>query len=197
MKPTHDGTPESQDSTRIGRILDAKSNLVIATNYRQTSQALAAAWVTPNALGGRQWTTLMHEDEAVKKSMVIWLNSTMGLMSRVGYAQTTQRGRSAMQQGAIRDFPVPDFSANGDARTHARATAGLEFARLSKLQLMPGSLAWKDPARHEIDNAMLTMLGIADESTAQAMERIRQLWCREPSVHGGNRKILKALQLAQ
>ena len=197
VKPTHDGTPESQDSTRIGRILDAKSNLVIATNYRQTSQALAAAWVTPDALGGRQWTTLMHEDEAVKQAMVIWLNSTLGLMTRVGYAQTTQRGRSAMQQGAIRDFPVPDFSDPGNAGFHARATAVHEFARLSKLQLMPGSLAWKDPARHEIDNAMLTMFGIADESTAQAMERIRQLWCREPSVHGGNRKILNALQLAQ
>ena len=102
-----------------------------------------------------------------------------------------------MQQGAIRDFPVPDFSDPGDAGCQARATAELEFARLSKLQLMPGSLAWKDPARHEIDNTVLTMLGIADESTAHAMERVRQLWCREPSVHGGNRKILKALQLAQ
>ena len=197
VSPTHDGTPESQDRSRIARILDAKSNLVIATNYRQTSQALAAAWVTPDALGGRQWTTLIHEDDAVKKSMVIWLNSTLGLMSRVGYAQTTQRGRSAMQQGAIRDFPVPDFSEIGDAGSHARKTAELKFARLSKLKLMPGSLAWNDPARHEIDKVVLTMLGIADDPAAKAMERIRQLWCREPSVHGGNRKILKALQLAR
>ena len=197
VSPTHDGTPESQDRSRIARILDAKSNLVIATNYRQTSQALAAAWVTPDALGGRQWTTLMHDDDAVKKSMVIWLNSTLGLMSRVGYAQTTQRGRSAMQLGAIRDFPVPDFTDISDAGSTARKTAEQEFARLSKLELMPASFAWNDPARREIDAVVLTMLGIADDSTSTAMERIRQLWCREPSVHGGNRKILKALQLAR
>ena len=197
VRPTHDGDPDDREGERFARVLDGKSNLVIATNYRQTSQSLAAAWVIPSALGGRQWTTLIHDEEAVKKAMAIWLNSTLGLMARVGYAQTTQRGRSAMQQGAIRDFPVPDFSGAGEAGQHARTTAEHEFARLSELELMPGSLAWNDPARHEFDKVVLAMLGIAGPAAEDAMDSVRKLWCREPSVHGGNRKVLRYLGILQ
>ena len=197
VRPTHDGDPEGRQGDRFARLLEAKSNLVIATNYRQTSQALAAAWVIPSSLGGRQWTTLIHDDLAVKQALAIWLNSTFGLMTRVGYAQTTQRGRSAMQQGAVRDFPVPDFADAGAAGQHARATAELEFARLSELDLMPGSLAWMDTARREFDKVVLAMLGMTELAATDALDNVRNLWCREPSVHGGNRKVLRSLGIPQ
>ena len=102
-----------------------------------------------------------------------------------------------MQQGAIRDFPVPDFADAGRAGQRARATAEREFARLSELKLMPGSLAWMDTARHEFDKVVLAMLGITETAATDALDNVRHLWCREPSVHGGNRKVLRSLGIPQ
>ena len=49
-------------------------------------------------------------------------------------------------------------------------------------------------SRQRVDSVALTMVGLGENQQANAaVAALRQQWCREPSVHGGNRAIMWAL----
>ena len=99
-----------------------------------------------------------------------------------------------MQIRALEGLPVPDFAADSKAGERARIVARQRFAGLSVVELQPVSYAFQDERRGEIDDAALAMLGLADEQGARgALAELRRLWCGEPSVHGGNKRIMRAL----
>ena len=194
VSPTHEGTPVGA-KTDV-HMLAQRSDLFISRNLRMTSQALAAARTPKPALGGRAWTALLADDEGVKASLSIWLNSTLASMLRTAYAQTTQQGRATMQVRALAGFPVPDFASQSNAGKRARTIAQNHVKDLAILTLKPFSYAFQDDNRHRIDDAVLEMLGLSDDSQArQAITELRGHWCREPAVHGSSKKIMKALGL--
>ena len=196
--PTHNGEIFSDDEPLLRRMLDRRSDLFISRNLRNTSQALAAARTQDPAMGGSSWTALKSDDAGVKDALSIWLNSTLGLMSRNCYSQTTQQGRARMQVRALYDFPVPDFSADTAAGEHARTVARGGIEELSTLPLQPVAYSFRDAGRHRIDEVTLEMLGLdGDDSAARAVRILRNQLCREPSVHGGSPTIMRALGIIQ
>ena len=193
-QPTHEGNPAITDEDRLRQMLAQRSDLFISRNLRLTSQALAAARTERLMMGGSTWTALLSDDEGTKSALAIWLNSTLGLMVRTCYAQTTQTGRARLQIRGLAGLPVPDFTADNDAGQQARAIAQQHIAELAALELQPASYAFQDANRHRIDAAALAMVGLGENQQAiAAIDALRQQWCREPSVHGGNRVIMRAL----
>ena len=191
---THDGTVATDDGAALRRMLDDRSDLFISRTLRTTSQALAAAKTSVPVMGGRAWTSLICDDDNVKSALLIWCNSTLGLLIRNCYAQTTQQGRATMQVGAIAGFPVPNFAEDSPAGEHARTVARDRIDELLELQLRPISYAFSDEHRQRIDSVVVDMLGLAsDEVATQAVSRIRASLCREPSVHGSTKNIMRAL----
>ena len=145
-------------------------------------------------MGGRAWAALMSDDDGVKAALAIWLNATLGLLIRSSYAQTTQSGRATMQIRALAGFPVPDFDADSDAGQQARVIAQQHIAELAALELQPASYAFQVANRHRIDAVALAMVGLGENQQANAaVAALRQQWRREPSGHGGNRAIMRAL----
>ncbi len=195
-QPTHCGEPVADDKAPIRPMLAQRSDLFISRNLRFTSQALAAARTAQPIMGGRAWTALSHPDEGVKAGLAIWCNSTLGLLLRSCYAQTTQAGRATMQVNALGGFPVPNFSADSPAAANARAKAMHLHAELAELPLEPCSYAFQDAHRARVDAAVLAMFGLdGDPNAVRAMAELRGIWCREPAVHGGNKAILRTLGL--
>ena len=193
-RPTHSGIPVPGRQEKAKRMLDARSDLFISRNLRTTSQSLAAAVTDESVMGGRAWTALRCDDERVKSALAVWLNSTLGNLLRTCYAQTTQQGRATMQVKAIAGFPVPDFAADSPAGEHARSVAQERFAELAELELEPLAYAFRDANRRRIDDAALDMLGLGgDLDAARALDHLRNVWCREPSVHGDTSDITRAL----
>ena len=191
--PTHEGNPQD-DPEQARRMLAQRSDLFVSRNLRLTSQALAAARTERLMMGGRAWTALLSDDDDVKGALAIWLNSTLALLLRTCYAQTTQSGRATMQIRALAGFPVPDFAADSDAGVRARAVAREQIGELAALQLRPASYAFEDANRRRVDRVALEMVGLGENQPANAaLDALRQQWCREPSVHGGNREIMRAL----
>lgn len=193
VEPTHEGTPIEGRSKAFKSIRKKRSNTFISQDMRFTSQSLVAARTKALCLGSATWTVMRHADNSVLDALVIWLNSTLGMLMRTGYGNTSQRGRARIAIRATADFPIPNFAEDSDAGERARLVAVDHFDRLAELKLKPAAYAWQDKKRHEIDWVVLDMLGIDSPETRNAVERIRELWCREPAVHGGNRKIMKAL----
>ena len=193
--PTHEGQPVADRDDLQRQMLAQRSDLFISRNLRMTSQALAAARTADLAMGGSTWTALLAE-VGVKDALAIWLNSTLGLMTRVCYAQTTQAGRSRMQIRGLAGFPVPDFAADTPAGEQARQRARERYGELATLTLEPVSYAFQDENRHKIDAAALELVGLGDNAdAARALAHLRSIWCREPAVHGGSAPIMRALGL--
>ncbi len=193
-RPTHSGFPVTGRQEQAKRMLDARSDLFISRNLRMTSQALAAATTSEPVMGGNAWTALLSDDDGVKSALAIWLNSTLGAMIITGYGQTTQPGRALMKIRALRGLPVPNFAADSPAGEHARSVAQERFAELAELELEPLAYAFRDANRRRIDAAALDMLGLGgDPDAARALDHLRNVWCREPSVHGDTSDITRAL----
>ena len=195
ISPTHGGRAYGDDED-IRKMLEKRSDLFISRTLRMTSQALAAARTVDLAMGGPAWASLVSDDEGVKAALAIWLNSTLGLVLRSCYAQNTQAGRARMNIRALAGFPVPDFGAATPASERARSVALERYAELAALELRPISYAHADDNRKRIDEVALDMVGLGGEpEAARALDFLRDIWCREPQVHGGNRAIMRSLGL--
>ena len=194
--PTHEGHPVDGRGDLQKRMVSQRSDLFISRGLRMTSQSIAVARTKDEAMGGSAWNALQTDDADLKAALAVWGNSTLSLIIRVCYAQTTQQGRATMQVKALAGFPVPDFAAAGPAGEQARQVARERYAELAALPLEPVSYAFRDENRHKIDAAALAMVGLGgNAAAARALAHLRNLWCREPAVHGGSDAIMRALGL--
>ena len=195
-RPTHEGDPYPDREAQQIEMLDKRSDLFISRGLRMTSQSLAVVTTNIPAMGSGSWNALQTDYADLKAALAVWGNSTLSLIIRVCYAQTTQQGRATMQVKALAGFPVPDFAADSPAGEQARQVARERYAELAALPLEPVSYAFRDENRHRIDAAALAMVGLGgNTAAARALAHLRNLWCREPAVHGGSDAIMRALGL--
>ena len=160
VTPTHYGVPREPD--KVPAMLQTAGHFHISRDLRLNSQSIAGAYTEQAVMGGRAWNTF-QADSDLGKAITIFLNSTYGLLIRIGYAQITDPGRATMQIGAIAGFPIPEFDAA------ARQLATDEFDRLRKLELKIIALNVLDNNRAEIDRVATQMLGIKLSSTVEKM----------------------------
>ena len=190
VRPTHKGiVPKALTGRDQDRMRGRAGTLFYARNLRWTSQSLVAATTEMPVMGGRSWTALRHDDERVLKAFALWANSTLGSLLHWSVGQRTHAGRSTTQVRALRRIPVPLLD-RLDAPTLDGAAG--EFDKIKTKLLRPLCQAHADPVRAEIDRAVVRMLTLppwADDMVAN----LRDLWCREPSVHGNNKAALAAL----
>ena len=187
--PTHKGVPVPDKDKECKEMRSCRSNLLYARDMRWTSQMLLAATTKNKAMGGRAWTTLGHDDVRVQKAFALWVNSTLGMMVHWTQGQRTHAGRSTTQIRAIKKVPCPKLNEIGD---NMLDYAAAEFNRLSSLELLPSCQAHVDRTREKIDSIVVKMLGLCDNAHI-AIEELRLLWCREPTVHANTEKALELL----
>ena len=187
--PTHRG--ELWEQEIADRVSGTRGRLHYSRGMRWTSQSVLAAATARPVFGGRAWTTLLHDDVRVCSAFALWANSSLGMMVHWTRASRTQEGRAGLQVNAIGLVQCPDF---GALPTSALELADKWFNKLSQLQLRPACQAHRDRNRHEIDRAVLDLLGADPGPGADAVSRLRLAWCREPSVHGRNKAALAALE---
>lgn len=190
VRPTHKGiVPKALASRDQDRMRARAATLFYARNLRWTSQSLLAATTGAPVMGGRSWTALGHADERALQAFALWANSTLGSLLHWSVGQRTQAGRSTTQIGALRRVPVPLLD-----RLDALAldAAAREFDKLKTKLLRPLCQAHVDPVRKEIDRAVVRMLALPPWAV-EVVAKVRDLWCREPSVHGNNRTALALL----
>ncbi len=194
-EPTHYGEPRD-DPAEAARMLKTAGHFHISRNLRMNAQTIAVCYTEQECMGGRSWTTLYATDE-VARAITLFLNSTYGMLIRIGYGQSTDLGRSPIQIRAIPGHPIPDFAADTDAAKHARATAAANFERLRTLTLKRISLSALDPNRAEIDRVVTEMLGLPLTADTEAMlSEWRRLMCLQPTVNGNNKAVLEELRRA-
>lgn len=163
------------------------TRLHINNNFRVNSQPLGACMTPGLALGGRAWPSFATDPEIADdpeewdKALCVWLNSTLGLVGRWWVSSRQQKGRANLSVTAIGGIPALDLRTLTPARTAAAAEVFDEF---STLELRPANEAFDDPARHVLDDALASRVLHLPVGALAGIARLRDLWCREPSVHG-------------
>lgn len=151
-------------------------------DFRLNSQSLAACLTAEPALGGRAWPNFRLNEQGWEKFIALWSNSTLGLMSFWWTGSRQQQGRAVLTISALPSLFVLDGRSFSTKKLD-RASKTFDF--LKSRRLLPANEAYRDPARRELDRALLVDLLGLPEDVLEPLDVVRRQWCSEPSVHGG------------
>ena len=193
--PTHYGVPYGTEQV-INQVRSSAGQFHLCRNLRMSAQKIAVCYTESDCIGGRAWTTISSKP-GVAESIAVFLNSTYGMIVRVGYGEATDLGRSTMGVSAVDGHPIPDFASKSNSGRKARRIAVENFDRLRKLPLQRISLSALDANRAEIDRVVTLMLGLDwNPETENMLAAWRRLMCLQPGVNANNREVLATLAKA-
>jgi hypothetical protein len=143
------------------------SDVLIAERLRLNTQSVMSVKVTETVLANMWWTFRLNSgSEAESKALVLWLNSTLGLIAALGTRLETQGAWIAWKKPMLARLPVLDIRTLS-AKTLKALSA--EFDSLSGSQLKPFPLMANDPVREGIDAAVSQALSLPDLSSLRTM----------------------------
>ncbi|MCY3879418.1 MAG: hypothetical protein OXF74_09600 [Rhodobacteraceae bacterium] len=158
------------------------SRLHFNLDFQLNSQPLAACWTSRMSLGGNAWPNFIVRQREWELPMLLWANSSLGLMSFWWLGTRQQQGRSRLTISRLPDLSSLDPRLLNAAQLDRCAAVFEEFR---PLHFLPANEAYRDPVRRELDRILLTDILGLDEWVLDGLEFRRLQWSHEPSVHGG------------
>ena len=181
--------PDSAGEVRPGcegRATDAwrrtASRLHFNRDFRINSQPLAACLTPAPTIGGRAWPNFLCSDQRWETPLVLWANTTLGLISFWWIGTRQQQGRAILTISKLPALTVLDSRRLTEAQLDC---ADDIFEDFRHRELLPANEAWRDETRQALDRAVLIDLLCIDEGVLEPLALLRRQWCSEPSVHGG------------
>ena len=154
-------------------------------DFRLNSQSLAMCFTPEQCLGGRAWPNIIPHDDRNEIPLLLWCNSTLGLILFWWRGTRQQSGRANLKITAVPDLPVLDPRTLTKGQVdHCRAI----FEDFKDKQLLPANEAYRDETRKALDRELLfgiTSVLQLDPGLEEGLDLLRRQWCAEPSVHGG------------
>jgi len=136
------------------------------------------------SIGGRAWPSIALGSIEQEKALVLWANSSLGLLLRWWHSNKQQPGRGSIGVSALTSLPVLDITS---LSKKALAKAVAIFDDMNHKELRPVNEIAADAVRHEIDTRLCTeMLGFPAELVAPdgPLALLRQKLALEPSITG-------------
>ena len=146
------------------------------------SQSLAACITESPSIGGRAWPNFICRDKEWEIPLVLWANTTLGLISFWWLGTRQHAGRSMVSITLLPRLDVLDPRCLDDSQL---GQAKKIFDRFKRMQLLPANEAYRDNTRQNLDKAVLVDLLSLPAEVIGELNLVRRQWCAEPSVHGG------------
>ena len=160
------------------------SHLHYSLDFRINSQPLSACITDERTIGGRAWPNFLCTDARWEIPIVIWANTTLGLLAFWWAGTLQQTGRAIL---TIKKLPT---LAALDVRQLSVEQINLAhdiFELFKDEELLPANEAWRDETRQDLDRTVLIDLLELPEDIMEPLALLRRQWCAEPSVHGGKK----------
>ena len=179
---------------------EAKAREILARNSRGhfnidlrfNSHSLAMAFTEQNTIGINRLSNLVLENPISDYALMLWGNSTLGLLCYWLSCSKQQAGRGINSKASLELMPTLDIRELSD---EVLANAERIFNELKYQQMLPFNQMDEDPVRHELDRRLLSeVLGITESERPDVHEGLallRKMLCREPSIHGGKKSKVK------
>ncbi|MBI3058037.1 MAG: hypothetical protein HYY81_01815, partial [Deltaproteobacteria bacterium] len=155
---------------KAGRVL-------VAERLRLNTHRLVALRLTRKVLGNVWWPVVLkrglQDIENAEKALVLWLNSTLGLLLILAYREETEGAWVQFKKPVLGEVPVLDVSTL-DRKSLADLASTYDSLAEQSLGSFP-EMEW-DSTRSAIDEAIARTLGLQDFSI------LRELLGREPTI---------------
>lgn len=158
------------------------SRLHLNLDFRINSLSLAACLTPEKTLGGRAWPNFVLDEPKYEKILLLWFNSTLGLMTYWWTGSRQHPGRTIMTITALSSLLSIDPRQLDE--THLERANAL-FDQFSNLPFLPANESYRDSGRKALDEGLLVSLLGVPMDFMEDFDIIRRQWCAEPSVHGG------------
>jgi hypothetical protein len=169
---------------KASRIWEISSHSHFNRDFRFNSQSTAMQFTSKKTIGGRAWPSIKLSTIEHEKALVLWGNSSLGLLLHWWHANKQQAGRGSIGVSALASLPVLDVTKlSNDAL--ARAVSILD--EMKDKELRPVNEIDQDAVRAEIDTRLATeVLGFPPELVAPdgPLALLRQKLALEPSIAG-------------
>ena len=186
--PDSCGDPRPDDEARAAkRWNSAASRLHSNLDFQLNSQSLAMCFTPEKCLGDTAWPNVIPSKPQYEIPLLLWANSTLGLILFWWHGTRQQVGRSRLTISRLPEIPVLDPRKLSDQQLdHCRAI----FNDFKDREFLPANEAYCDETRKALDRELLfgiTSVLQLDLGLREGLDLLRKQWCAEPSVHGGKR----------
>ena len=161
---------------------ETASRLHFNRDFRLNSQPLTACLTPDPSIGGRAWPNFLCTDRRWEIPLVLWANTTLGLIAFWWIGTRQQEGRAVLTISKLPALTVLDPRLLTPLQLERAAAI---FGDFEAADMLPANEAWQDDARKLLDRAVLIDLLELPEDIVVPLDRLRLQWCAEPSVHGG------------
>ncbi|MCH7471668.1 hypothetical protein IIA79_01760 [bacterium] len=121
-------------SAKVSAVQNTASHCHFNRDFRFNSQSTSMQFTPRLAIGGRAWPSIKLDTKDQEKALVLWSNTSFGLLLYWWLANKQQMGRGVMVRSVLKHLPVLDVTAlNGDQL----AKAVRVFDETCMLELLP------------------------------------------------------------
>ena len=181
--------PDSEGEVRPGCDIHAievwkttASQLHFNLDFRINSQSLTACLTPAKAIGGRAWPNFIPARDEWTVPLVLWANTTLGLLAFWWIGTRQQQGRTCLTITQLPHLTVLDPRTLSEEQI---AQAEDIFEAFKEAEFLPANEAYRDDNRKALDRAVLVDLLRLPEVVLGPLSILRDQWCAEPTVHGG------------
>ena len=188
--PDSEGEVRPDCDARAVKVWNATaSRLHFNRDFRINSQSLTACLTPAKSIGGRAWPNFLPAQDEWSVPLVLWSNTTLGLLAFWWVGTRQQQGRACLTITQLPRLTVLDPRSLSPAQLDRAAAI---FEQFKEKEFLPANEAYRDDARQALDRAILVELLRLPEAALEPLAVLRDQWCAEPSVHGGKRTRIDA-----
>ncbi len=186
LKPAKNKEEREAIDTKVTELASTMSHCHFNRDLRFNSQALSMQFTPRRTIGGRAWLSILLATKTHEMALVLWSNTTLGLLIHWWHSNKSQPGRSSIGKNALESLAVLDVTKLSPAQL--KATEGV-FAKFASLSLKPVHEIDSDPIRQDLDRDFLgNVLGLDKSLFADVahgpMAVLRAKLAAEPSIRG-------------
>lgn len=177
------GDQEAIDA-KVARICGTASHCHFNRDFRFNSQSTGMQFTPRRTIGGRAWLSIRLSSVEQEKALVLWGNTSLGLLLHWWHANKQQSGRGSVGRLALYNLPVLNVT---ELRPNQLAEAVKLFNYIGDRQLLPLHEIDKDPVRKELDERFgRDVLGLSELILIPGgpLDILRMKLSREPSIRG-------------
>ena len=185
-RPRRGATPEEQATidSKVANVWNTASYCHFNCDFQFNSQSTGMQFTPHRTIGGTAWLSIRLASVEQEKAMVLWANTSLGLLLRWWHSNKQQAGRGRIGKLALQTLPILDITALTPKQIDAAVKL---FEAMSSQQLLPLHEIDQDPVRKELDEQFgRNVLGLAEPILIRdgPLELLRRKLSREPSVRG-------------
>jgi hypothetical protein len=177
------GEQESID-LKVSHVWATASHCHCNLDFRFNSQSTGMQFTSRKTIGGRAWLSILLRSVEQEKVLVLWANTSLGLLLRWWHSNKQQSGRGNIGKSTLQTMAVLDVTALS-AKQLERAVK--IFDEMCYKQLLPIHEIDKDPVRRKLDERFgREVLGLPEPlvDAGGALDVLRMKLAQEPSIRG-------------